>query len=254
MKKIIKYVLNHFSRPFVQRIVGFVMPVVGIFYIGRKVHCPVCGSRFRKFLPYGYVSVRANALCPRCLALERHRLLWLYLLRETDFFGSAQDVLHVAPERCFIRKFTNIHGDKYITADLESPLAKVKLDVQSMPFGDDSFDVLFCNHILEHVGDDHKAMQELFRVLRSGGWGIVLSPVNYGRAVTFEDSSVATADERRAAFGQPDHLRDYGRNFPDLLRSVGFRVEEVDYSRKVSDTMRSRFSLGGDIIYVVYKD
>lgn len=131
-----------------------------------------------KFMPYGYVNSRENALCPHCLALERHRLMWLYLQNETDFFEAPARVLHIAPEYCFLKRFGRLPQLDYVTADLESPLAKVKMDVQRIPFPDGEFDVIFCNHILEHVDDDRQAMRELFRVMRPGGWGIMLSPVN----------------------------------------------------------------------------
>lgn len=84
MKKLIKWTLNHVPRPLLQRIAGWAVPMAGLFYRGRGAECPVCGAKYRKFLPYGYVHARANALCPKCLSLERHRLLWLYLTRETD--------------------------------------------------------------------------------------------------------------------------------------------------------------------------
>lgn len=167
--------------------------MLGWFYIGRGVECPVCGTRRRKFLPYGYVHSRPNALCPRCLSLERHRLLWLYLQRETDLPTAYPRILHIAPEVCLMRKLRKHydgHPGLYLTADLESPLADLHFDVQHIPLEDDFTDVVICNHILEHVEDDRQALRELHRILKPGGWGIVLSPMDSSREETFEDDTI----------------------------------------------------------------
>lgn len=253
MKGIIRYVLNHVPRRHIQRVVHLVMPVVGVAYAGRGVECPVCGARLRKFLPYGYVQSRENALCPRCLTLERHRLMWLYLSRETDFFTTRPRLLHIAPERCFIKRFGRALGENYITADLESPLAKVKMDVQAIPFGDGEFDAIFCNHILEHVDDDRLAMREMYRVMRPGGWGIMLSPVTRGKAQTYEDPTITTPEGRATAFGQPDHVREYGEDYADRLAEVGFRVEQLEYMDALTQEEARRHGLRRETIYVVRK-
>ena len=151
-----------------------VMKVLSQLNKGNEVECPVCASQYKKFLPYGRIA-RENALCPNCLALERHRLMWLYLKKQTDFFSAPLKVLHVAPEHCFIDRFEALPNLEYITADIESPLAKVKMDVHSIPFPDNSFDVIFCNHVLEHVEDDLLACSEFNRVLKPSGWGILQS-------------------------------------------------------------------------------
>ncbi len=166
MKRLIRWALNHLPRTFLQRIAGISVPVLGWFYIGRGVECPVCGTRRRKFLPYGYVHSRPNALCPRCLSLERHRLLWLYLQRETDLLTAYPRILHIAPEVCLMRKLRKHydgHPGLYLTADLESPLADMHFDVQHIPLEDDFTDVVICNHILEHVEDDRQALREHLR-------------------------------------------------------------------------------------------
>ena len=171
MKKLIRWSLNHIPRPVLQRIAGWAVPVAGLFYKGRGAECPVCGAKYRKFMPYGYVESRPNALCPKCLSLERHRLLWLYLTRETDLLTAFPRTLHIAPEVCIMRHLKphfRSHPGQYVTADLESPLADLHFDVQQIPLADGSVDVVICNHILEHVDDDRKAMRELHRILRPG--------------------------------------------------------------------------------------
>lgn len=230
------------------------LKVVAVFYRGKEVTCPVCDSQFSKFVPYGRVA-RENALCPNCLALERHRLMWLYLKSKTTFFKKGQDILHIAPELCFIKPFEVLHGEQYITADLESPLAKVKLDVHDMPFESNHFDVAFCNHVMEHVADDHKAMTEILRVLRPGGWAIIQIPIFHPQPdVTQEDSNVTDPKERDRLYGQDDHVRLYGKDYGDRLRKAGFEVTEEDYVNELSIEEQKRFALPKDeVIYLCRK-
>lgn len=210
------------------------------------MECPICEHQFRKFLPYGRVG-RENALCPNCLSLERHRLMWLFLKKKTDFFSVNKKVLHIAPESCFINKFKNFHGDNYITADLESPLAKVKLDVHEMPFEDNSYDVVLCSHVMEHVADDHKAMSEIYRVLNKGGFTILQIPLFYPLPlVTYEDSSITDPKEREKAFGQDDHVRLYGKDYADKIRAVGFDVTEDLYGNRLSEELQKLYALPKD--------
>ena len=259
MKQFIKYILNHIPRPILQRIAGWAVPIMGLWYVGRGKECPLCGCRRRKFLPYGYVTQRDNALCPNCLALERHRTLWLWLLRESDIGRGAvalPRLLHVAPEVALMRKFSRIYAKQpadYVTADLESPLADLHFDIQHIPLEDESFDAVICNHIMEHVEDDLRAMRELCRILRSGGWGIILSPVDLARETTFEDDSITDPDERTRIFGQYDHRRIYGRDYADRLAAAGFDVEEWDYRAEFSKAEQELYALPEDHIYIVRK-
>ena len=146
---------------------------------------PIDGRTFRKFLPYGYEHQRENALSPSTFSLERHRLLWLYLKEETSFFEQEQRVLHIAPEQCFLKRFKNMDNLNYTTADLYSPLVDIKADICNLPFDDNTFDTIFCNHVLEHIPDDTKAMKELYRVLKKGGTGIFQVQQDKNRATTY---------------------------------------------------------------------
>lgn len=256
MKRLIRWILNHVPRPLLQRLAGWSVPLVGLLYRGKGRQCPVCGAEYRRFLPYGYVTSRADALCPHCLSLERHRLLWLWLTHETDLMTTRPRLLHIAPEVCLMRHLRRLYAptpDRYVTADLESPLADLHFDVQQIPLPDDSFDVVICNHLLEHVADDRAALAELCRVLRPGGWGVVLSPVDEERATTFEDDSITDPEERTRLFGQYDHRRVYGRDYADRLRSVGFEAEEIDYASHFTAEERTRYALCKDRIYIVRK-
>lgn len=259
MKRLIKYILNLIPRPILQRMAGWAVPILGLFYVGRGKECPVCGCRRRKFLPYGYVEPRENALCPNCLALERHRLLWLWLLRESDLGRGAvalPRMLHIAPEVALMRKMRKMYAstpDRYVTADLESPLADMHFDIQHIPLADESFDVVIANHIMEHVEDDHQAMCELHRILRRGGWGVILSPIDESRAETFEDDSITDEKERTRIFGQYDHRRIYGRDYAERLREAGFEVMVVPYMQSLSAAEQRLYALTDEDLYIVYK-
>lgn len=259
MKQFIKYILNHVPRPILQRIAGWAVPIMGLWYIGKGKECPLCGCRRRKFLPYGYVTQRDNALCPNCLALERHRTLWLWLLRESDIGRGAvalPRLLHVAPEVALMRKFSRIYAKQpadYVTADLESPLADLHFDIQHIPLEDESFDVVICNHIMEHVEDDRLAMREILRIMRKGGWGVILSPVDLQRDKTFEDDTITDEAERTRIFGQYDHRRIYGRDYAERLREAGFEVYECDYANLIPAKEKELYALTDELLYIVRK-
>lgn len=259
MKGFIKYILNHVPRPILQRIAGWAVPIMGLWYIGKGKECPLCGCRRRKFLPYGYVTQRENALCPNCLALERHRTLWLWLLRESDIGRGAMALprlLHVAPEVALMRKFHKIYAAQpadYVTADLESPLADLHFDIQHIPLEDESFDAVICNHIMEHVEDDYQAMREILRILRKGGWGVILSPVDMQRETTFEDDTITDEAERTRIFGQYDHRRIYGRDYAKRLEKAGFEVYECDYANLIPAKEKELYALTDELLYIVRK-
>jgi SAM-dependent methyltransferase len=233
-----------------------VRPIIAFYLKGHKFTDPIDEKSFRKFLPYGYGKQRENALSPSTLSLERHRLLWLFLKDETIFFTSKekQKVLHIAPEQCFLEIFRKQKNLDYITSDLESPIADVKADICNLPFKDNSFDIVFCNHVLEHITDDTKAMQELYRVLKPNGMGIFQIPQDLSREKTFEDNTITDQKERAKIFGQYDHVRVYGRDYFNKLRSVGFTVDEVDYTKKIAPEKQERFCLmKNEILPVCYK-
>ena len=202
-------------------------------------------------MPYGYEQVRPNVLAPGTLSLERHRLFWLYLTQETDFFSKPQRVLHFAPEQAFLKRFRKLDHIDYVTTDLESPIADVKADICDLPFEDRSFDTIICNHVLEHIPNDKKAMQELYRVLKPGGMAIVQVPYEKQRSTTFEDDSITDPKERARIFGQYDHVRVYGMDYFEKLRAVGFTVDPVDYTARYSQEEIERYRLSaGELLPV----
>lgn len=221
---------------------------------GKRYEDPIDGRRFRKFLPYGYKNPRENVLSPSTLSLERHRLFWLFLERETDFFTKPYKVLHFAPEQPFYKRFQKLKNLTYVTTDLNSPLADVKADICQLPFEDESFDIIFCNHVLEHIPNDTQAMHELYRVLRTGGWGIFQIPQDVQRETTFEDNSITDKKKRTEIFGQYDHVRIYGRDYFDKLRHIGFKVDEVDYTARLMHNDVEKYRLAaGELLPLVRK-
>ena len=254
MKRLFKFFLNLIPRPMLIKVSYWVRPLIALYYTGKTYTDPIDGKSFKTFLPYGYENPRENVLSPSTLSLERHRLLWLYLKNETDFFIKPHKVLHFAPEQAFYKRFRKLENLEYTTTDLNSPLADVKADICNLPFDDNFFDVILCNHVLEHIPDDTKAMGELYRVLKPGGWGVFQIPQDLKREKTFEDDSITDKKERAKVFGQYDHVRIYGRDYFDKLRSIGFEVEEVDYTNKLSFEELEKYRLAkGEIIPLVKK-
>ncbi|MBS1681356.1 MAG: class I SAM-dependent methyltransferase [Bacteroidetes bacterium] len=251
MKNLISILIRFVPRKYLQLFSGFGLKLMGFFYVGNKVECLVCNHRYKKFLPYGRINSRENALCPNCLSLERHRLIWLYLKEKTNFFNEKLKILHIAPEHCFMKRFEKQHGDNYITADIESPLAKVKMDVHHIPFEPNHFDVILCNHVLEHVRDDIQVMKEFNRVLKPGGWAILqipfFSPVP---EKTFEDNSITNKREREKIFGQDDHVRKYGKDYAQRIAQSGLNPIEEKFAFDFPNDKAFHYGISkGEVIY-----
>jgi SAM-dependent methyltransferase len=256
MKSMFKLILNTIPRPILIRLSYLARPILAFILQGNKFTDPIDGRSFKMFLPYGYGTQRNNVLSPSTLSLERHRLLWLYLNDKTDFFTSNEKkkVLHFAPEQAFYKLFRNQKNIDYTTTDLFSPLADVKADICNLPFEDNSYDIIFCNHVLEHIPDDTKAMQELFRILKKGGMAILQIPQDLKRETTFADDSITDQKERAKIFGQYDHVRIYGLDYFDKLRSIGFTVIEEDYTHKIAPELVEKYCLAkGEVIPVCFK-
>ncbi|MBN1250805.1 MAG: class I SAM-dependent methyltransferase [Bacteroidales bacterium] len=253
MKKIITFLVRKIPRPILIKFSFLFSKIISVFYFGNKVECPVCGNHFRKFLPYGNIG-SDNRLCPSCLSLERHRLLWIYLKEKTGFFTDKLDVLHIAPEQPYYKKFEKLKNLNYTTADIVSPIAKVKMDIKEMPFNDNSFDVLLCNHVLEHIDDELKATKEINRVLKPDGWAILQVPIDLNLEKTYEDFSITDPKEREKHFGQYDHVRQYGKDYSQRLERSGLKVTEVNFIDSFTEEQIERYRFDkSEIIYLCKK-
>jgi SAM-dependent methyltransferase len=254
LNSLFKFSLNLFPRILLIKISYLVRPLFAFFLRGNTYTDPIDGKSYRRFLPYGYAKVRDNVLAPGTLSLERHRLFWLYLKNETTFFSAPLRVLHFAPEQAFVQKFKKQKNLTYATTDLNSPIADVKADICDLPFKDNSFDFIICNHVLEHIPDDTKAMQELYRVLAPSGTAIVQVPYDAKREITFEDNTITDQSERTRIFGQYDHLRVYGMDYFKKLSSIGFNVNALDYTSSISSDDIERYRLcKGELLPVCKK-
>jgi SAM-dependent methyltransferase len=185
-------------------------------------------------------------MCPSCGSLERHRLLWLYLKERTGLLRDRLTVLHVAPEECLQRGLRKLRGLDYLSVDLSSSQAMERMDIAEIQKPSDSFDFILCNHVLEHVPDDRRALLELWRVLRPGGLAILQSPIDAARAVTLEDPHVTTAADRLRLYGQEDHVRIYGLDYRRRLEDAGFEVRQDSYVRELAPELVARYQLPHD--------
>jgi len=228
-------------------------------YSGNRFECPFCGGRFRKLLPAGLDSPvlarqnvvggsrRSNAMCPRCSSLDRERLIYLYLLNKTDVFAirTNQDIrlLHIAPEKNLQKVLVSFSNIRYVSADIDSPLATTRIDVTDIGFKDDTFDAILCSHVLEHVPNDLKALSELLRVSKPGAWAILQVPISLSLPSTYEDPSIAAPEERMRQFGQSDHVRIYAKDYKNRLESAGFSVEVYSFAKEYGKAAARKYGL-----------
>jgi SAM-dependent methyltransferase len=205
-------------------------------------HCPVCDTDIEGFAPGGQTKVKLGVKCPSCRSNGRTRFAWLFLQRQTDFFdGRLRSMLHVAPERTLAGRFGQTAGVNYLSADFEADKALAQMDITDIKMPAESFDVIYCSHVLEHVSDDRQALREFFRVLKPSGWALLMVPIRSDE--TFEDPSITDPAERDRIFGQFDHVRNYGFDIADRIRAAGFDVAVHKPSDMLSDDERLRFGV-----------
>jgi len=255
VKKLYKFLLNKLPRPLLIRLSYIFRIFAPALYRGNAVSCPVCEKSFSKFLSYGSeVAHRDNVLCPYDLTLERHRLMWLYLKNHSNFFTQANlAVLHMAPEQCFIDRFKAQQNLNYLTADIVSPIADMHFDLHQIPLENDRFDVVFCNHVMEHVQDPNQCMSELFRVLKPGGWAIMQVPQDFTRETTYEDPSIVSEADREKHYWQKDHVRLFGKDYPSYLERVGFQTTAFDLNAHYTQEEIARFRLMKEEVLYIFK-
>lgn len=227
-------------------------------YAGENVMCPICKSKFKNFAPFGSEN-REDAKCLACGSLERDRLIWMYLNAKTKIFDNVSRVrlLHFAPEKVFYDIFSQNQNIEYFPCDLYAETFEYKnrikintVDITNIPYKENYFDVILCNHVLEHIPDDRLAMSELYRVMKPEGWGIFQAPIDYSLEQTYEDFTITTSEEREMAFGQNDHVRRYGWDYTDRLVSVGFDVTKLNYVKSFSSQELIKFGiLPSEIIF-----
>ena len=250
------FLLRTIPRPVLIKLSLAFQKISGWLYAGSRYEDPINGKSYRTFLPYGYsgIAKRKNVLSPGTMSLERHRLLWLYLKAKTDFFTAPHKMLHIAPEQCFYKIFKSMPNLEYITGDYNSPIADVHFDLHHAPFPDNSFDVVFCNHVLEHVENAAQCMSELYRIMKPGGWGIFQVPLDATREKTLEDPSINSPKDRERYYWQKDHMRLFGRDYGEQLAAAGFKVTEDHFSETLPPHLVDRYRIpAGEVIYFCRK-
>lgn len=227
-----------------------------IKYRGNSVLCPCCKSSFREFAPFGD-SRRKNAWCPNCQGLERHRLLWMYFEKKTNLYQRPLKVLHVAPEDIFFNHFKKQQNIDYYPVDIYPnlyPNGTKYFDLLNPGADVEKYDVIICNHVFQYIEEDKRAMANIYKLMKPGGWGIMQVPINGKNPVTYEDASITDPLERLKAFGLKEHVRYYGLDYADRLRDAGFKVNVDDYTKEFSDKDNYKYGFWkGDAVYYCTK-
>jgi len=248
-----KMLVRIMPKALYNKILKIYKKILYAYYSGNNFICPCCGGHYRKFLSFGRFH-RSNVRCPYDDSLERHRLLWIYLMNETNFFQGNHRVLHFGPEDCFQNYFKTLSNLQYISADLDSYKAMIEIDITKIMYKANYFNYIICSHVLEHVLDDNKAMIELFRVLEPGGMVFVQCPINYKLEKTFEDRTITSPEDRERIFGQSDHVRIYGPDFKERLKRAGFQVKVEKYAHLLPNNIIKKFVLNkNDEIFICTK-
>jgi SAM-dependent methyltransferase len=227
-----------------------------VFSLGSRLECPFCGGHFRRFRPAGFdypvlqekrvvgASYHLDDVCPRCMSNARERLVYLYLRTRNALFTDPLRVLHVAPEPNISRLLSAQPNLKYVTADLFEPKVMTRFDLMNLPFANNTFDAVICNHVLEHVSNDRTAMAEIHRVLKPGGWALLQVPIALALDKTFEDPTAKTDADRIRVFGQNDHVRLYcAADYVARLEETGFRVSASNYASELPEDSRIKYAL-----------
>lgn len=229
-----------------QKIRGAYQKSLGLYYRGNQYYCPYCGYSFSKMLEDGFdIPVliekeiigsgrRENCTCPRCFSKDRDRLIYLYLENKTDVFFEPKKILHIAPEAWLKEMFKKLPNIDYTSGVKEAEgmgyyydRMTRELDITNLEMKDNLYDIVICNHVLEHIQDDKLAMSEIFRVLKPGGWAILQVPISPILEESIEDQDVISKKGRERHFGQFDHVRIYGQDYFKRLEEVGFETQKL---------------------------
>lgn len=255
-----------------QKLRGIWQKTQSLYFYGNTYECPFCKNTFRKLLDGGTdlpvikekkiigAGRRSNCVCPRCYSTDRDRLIYLYLMNGSNIKKEELDVIHIAPSgslKAFLKSLPNLNyrsGVKYHEGFYYSKDISL-IDITKLDFEDNTFDVVFCNHVLEHITDDHKAMSELYRIMRPGAWAILQVPISKVLEKTYEDSTITDPKDREKHFGQFDHVRIYGQDYPKKLTDIGFKVKEFDPQRNFNKSEVEKYAINKEeILFVAFKD
>ncbi len=216
-----------------------------LIYAGNNVYCPFCDRTYRSFRAAGRRKFkRLNAVCPVCGSRERDRLMHYFLETRSDLRIPNGKLLHIAPEACLSPAIRELGQREYISCDLFRQDVDVQLNIEQLPFDDESFDIIFCSHVLPEVEHDDLAIQEIHRVLNPQGWALVSVPFQGEK--TFE---VRPGDGQEAP---PEFFRIYGADFPRVLAKQGFRVEIVHLDEVLDKEQQTRMRVDQQTAGAIY--
>lgn len=265
MKRIKKFIKKIVPKKYYRKISGVYNYLRSLYFFGFKYRCNFCKGHFRKLLPIGLKNDIASSImgggyryaaCPKCNSTDRERLIYWYIVNKKNIFYSHKTInlLHIAPEKNLQKVFGASDKINYISGDLNPLVADRKIDITDIKFENNCFDFIICNHVLEHVKDDKKAMSELCRVLKTGGEAILQVPISKYNKETLEDSSITTPEEREKIFGQKDHVRIYGKDYQKKLENAGFEVNLYDIKKDLNIRNIEKYGLNKEeILYICYK-
>ncbi|MCP1384333.1 class I SAM-dependent methyltransferase [Runella salmonicolor] len=228
------------SQAFMNRLRNMRLQVRSIPYrMGDTVECPICQNHYKAFMPFRY---RQNAYCPSCKSLERHRYAYLTLRDRLGFYDAPlKKVLHFAPDTCLSMTVKGNQYIDYLTADNMTSFTHSITDkpdcvmsIDDIQFEDNTFDVVIAIGVLVMVPDDTKAMREVYRVLKPGGYAIFHDPINYKQSYSFSDTSL-TKEEKLGLYHGHDQRWYYGADYADRMRAQGFEIEDDTYAQHIDN-------------------
>jgi predicted SAM-dependent methyltransferase len=206
-------------------------------YQGSNVYCPCCGKRFSNFMDYKitnlvnkarYSNTYKRTFCPFCFSIPRHRIIALYFEENKQRLPFNRTLFFAEDP---VIKWLDRNELSYTVVDLFDRTADIKVDIQNTQFADESWSLILCNHILEHVPDYKKALRELNRILAKDGILEITIPTDRTFTTVYEDKNIVSRKECIEKFGQFDHLRTFGNDFEQILIQFGFEVEVLDGSK-----------------------
>ena len=235
----LKLIKSYIPKPIIGIIYKYLRFLRLFFFKGNNFFCPICKFKASKFLPYGkdYEAIkkfeiigmgfRKNAICPNCFSKDRERLFFLFLqkLINEKSINYSSKIIHFSPEPSLERNFFRKNFSNYFTADIIKNKSDFIIDLQNFNFEEKNFDLVICNHVLEHIEDDNIALENIYSILKPGGLAILQVPLSTIIDIDFKKEGVASDIERLKFYGQSDHVRIYSeKNFLQKIKKIGFSI------------------------------
>lgn len=226
--------------------------IVFVFYRGNQYYCNCCKKSFRKFIAKGNPK-RPNAKCPYCTSLERTRILDLYLENEIKIYTQKNiSILHIGPEYGIQKKLMQAPSN-YIDCDINAAMARYTIDIRTIPFPDQTFDIIICSNVLSHIREEDIALTELYRVLKHNGILLLQTYIPEHNNTTIEETNLINKKDRARIYGEPALWRLHGHDLGNKLEQFGFAVHKIDYRLQLSPSVLKTHSLGNGEREIIWK-